>query len=84
VVVFKQVIDTYPATVVTQSLHYALTHQLSSVTDLRSVAVYLHQQSQTPEITAKIIHMNPFTGNIPEQAFIQPARSSIADYQDIF
>lgn len=84
VVLFKAVIEKYPAPILTQALQYAFTNQLNNVTDLRSVAAYLHQQTLIAEPEAKIIQMNPFTGKMPGQAFIQPATSSISDYYDMF
>lgn len=83
---FRKIIENYHAAIVHQSLQYACTHQLNSVTDLQSVAEYLYRQQNNGSSTeVKIIQMmNPFNGKIPAQALIQPATSSITDYSDLF
>lgn len=82
---FKKVIENYTADIVNQSLQYACSNQLNSVTDLQSVAQYLYlQQNSNPSPEAKIIQMNPFSGKMPLKALIQPATSSITDYSELF
>ena len=84
VILFRQVIETYPRSIISQALQYSTTHRLNSAVDFRSVAEHLHTQQSTEVASARIIHMNPFTGKMPSEAFIQPATSSIADYYDMF
>lgn len=82
---FKKIIEKYSVAIVHQSLQYACTHQLHSVTDLQSVAEHLyHRQDDSVPSEAKIIQMNPFNGKMPDEALIQPATSSITDYSELF
>jgi hypothetical protein len=84
VLLFRQVIESYPRSIIHQALQYSTTHRLNSAVDFRSVAEHLHTQQATESAGARIIHMNPFTGKMPSEAFIQPATSSIADYYELF
>lgn len=84
VVLFRETMEEYPRQIITEALQYCTAHGLSSAVDLRSVAAHLHQQQAETAETARIIHMNPFNGKMPGEAFIQPATSSIADYHDMF
>ena len=82
---FKKIIENYTADIVNQSLQYACSNHLNSVTDLQSVAQHLyHQQNSNPPTEAKTIQMNPFSGKMPREALIQPATSSITDYSELF
>jgi hypothetical protein len=79
----KQAIEQYPLNIVTQALDYCLEHKLTSASDLRSVCEQLHT-TQNEQSSAKLVYMNPFSGSVPTEAYIQPATSSIADYSELF
>jgi hypothetical protein len=84
VLVMKECIEQYPSQVITEALQYSTTHRLKSAMDLRSIAQYLYNQQNSQESAAKVIQMNPFSGTVPQAAYVQPASSSIADYSDLF
>jgi transposase len=79
----KAVIANHSKEILTGALEYCCTHKLWSASDLKSIAERL-QGAQKDKETAKVVHMNPFSGSVPKQALIQPATSSIADYCDLF
>jgi hypothetical protein len=84
VLLFRQVIESYPSSIIHQALQYSTKHRLNSSVDFRSVVEHLQTHQATESAGARIIHMNPFTGKMPSEAFIQPATSSIADYYELF
>jgi hypothetical protein len=79
----KQAIENYPKDILTEALEYCLSHKLNSASDLKSIAEHLHNSSKNQQ-PAKVVPMNPFSGSVPREAFIQPATSSIADYSELF
>ena len=83
VLLLKTAIAIYPQAILTGALHYCTEHKLWSATDLKSIAEHL-QGEQKNKASAKVVHMNPFSGSLPKEALIQPATSSIADYSDLF
>lgn len=83
VLLMKQAIEQYSAAVLTQALDYCMKHKLKSAADLKSVCEHLHK-TQNEQTTAKLVHMNPFSGKVPTDAYIQPATSCISDYTDLF
>lgn len=79
----KAAMETYPKEILAEALEYCFMHQLHSASDLKSICEHLSHTQQAHH-TAKVVHMNPFTGSVPQQALIQPATSSISDYADLF
>lgn len=81
ILLLKQTIERHPREIITRALAYCCTHRLYSAVDLKSIAGHFNRQQTSPDV--KEMQMNPLTGAMPGEAFIQPATSSIADY-DIF
>ncbi|MGZ4023512.1 MAG: IS21 family transposase [Flavisolibacter sp.] len=79
----KQSIEKYPPDILSQALAYCCSNKLNSASDLKSIAEHL-QGTKPSDSTARVVQMNPFTGSVPKEAFVQPATSSIADYCDLF
>lgn len=82
--VLKECIGQYTPQIITEALRYCTTHRLKSAMDFRSIAQYLHNKQNSQQSGAKVIQMNPFSGTVPQAAYLQPASSSIADYSDLF
>lgn len=78
VLLLKTAIETHPPAVMTQALSYCVANKLYSAVDLKSIAAHIHQQQTIP--AAKVVHINPLNGTMPNAAFIQPATSTIEDY----
>jgi hypothetical protein len=63
-----------------KALDYCFSNRISSASDFRSI---LSAQQQTQDKGTKIVRLNPLNGQIPDNANIQPNKSSIDDYQSI-
>lgn len=84
ILLLKETIEKSERRVIDQALHYCCDHNITSASDFKSIAEHyttLHSSSNTPD--SKISSINPLNGKMPEQALVQPATSSINDY-DMF
>jgi transposase len=74
--------STYPATVMLQALHYCCQHAITGASDVKDVAAHYHGQSLevVEEQLMAGLRLNPLNRQIPDEALIQPATSSIQDY----
>jgi len=82
-----QVIETTATEgVIAQTLQYCCAHGISSASDFKSIAAfYLSQQEQPCSESNQSFHfgLNPLNHQLPNLALIEPATSSINDY-DMF
>ena len=63
-----------------KALDYCFSNRISSASDFRGI---LSAQEQTQDKGTKIVRLNPLNGQVPDNANIQPNKSSIDDYQSI-
>jgi transposase len=76
----KDIVQQTPAELCIKVLQYCLDNQISSAVDFKAIADH-YQKSKTPE--ANIVHLNPLNGILSEDAYRQPDKSSIEDYQNL-
>lgn len=76
----KEVLQQTPAELCTRALQYCLDNQISSAVDFKAITDH-YQKSKNPE--TKIVHLNPLNGTLSKDAYIQPNKSSIEDYQNL-
>jgi len=82
--ILRQAIESANPDIVDKTLQYCLTNKISSAADFKSIIAYYQQQEQKAEEPgAKIIQLNPLNGIVSEDAFRQPEKSSIEDYQSL-
>lgn len=65
---------------VNQAMEYCFANKIINASDFRSI-VSAQQQPQIKQ--AKVVRLNPLSGQLPEKANIQPQRSSIDDFEAI-
>jgi len=65
---------------VSRVLDYCVEHSIFRATDFRSI-LDLPSQQEAPQ--AKVVRLNPLSGETPHNARIQPNKSDIQDYQRI-
>lgn len=75
-------VDVYSAPVIARTLHYCCEHAIASAGDFKAVAAHYHRQStETPQDQlVATLRLNPLSRRLPDEALIQPATSSITDY----
>jgi hypothetical protein len=64
------------------ALDFCVEHHITSASDFKSLVQHYSQQQKTPGVHQPL-SINPFSGQMPEAALIQPQTSSINDY-DMF
>ncbi len=84
ILLLKETIEKSERRVVDQALDYCCDHNITSASDFKSIAQhYTTLESSSNTADDKTCLINPLNGKMPDQALIQPATSSINDY-DIF
>jgi len=83
ILILKYTIEKYGHLVVEQALDYCCKNRIASATDFKAVAEQYARPVDAHLEPAKILKMNPLNGSLPAAALVQPAQSSIADYQSI-
>jgi hypothetical protein len=76
----KDAIETATPELAMKVLHYCIENQITRAADFKAIAGH-YQKSKAPE--ANIVHLNPLNGKLSEEAFRQPEKSSIEDYQNL-
>jgi hypothetical protein len=75
-------VGVYSPPVITQTLQYCCQHAIAGAGDFKAVAAHYH--SQTLEVVEEQLmtglRLNPLNRQLPDEALIQPATSSILDY----
>ena len=84
ILLLKETIAKLERQVVDQALDYCCEHNLISASDFKSIAQhYATMEPSSNSIDDKASLINPLNGKMPDQALVQPATSSINDY-DMF
>ena len=65
---------------VSRALDYCFEHNICRATDFKSI-LNLPKQQEAPQ--AKVVRLNPLSGEAPQSARIQPNKSDIQDYQTL-
>jgi hypothetical protein len=69
--------------VIEQELDHFCKNRISSATDFKAVVEQYARPIKEHLEPAKVLKMNPLNGSLPAAALVQPAQSSIEDYQTI-
>ncbi|MYY27374.1 hypothetical protein [Elizabethkingia anophelis] len=69
---------------VSKALDYVHANSILSATDFKAYLVYIHLQSEKQEPKVEIIKLNPFSGISNVQLDIEPQKSDLDDYQELF
>jgi hypothetical protein len=76
----KEATERYSPELIMKVLQYCLDNSITSAVDFKAIAAH-YLQSKEPQ--ANIVHLNPLSGKLSEDAFKQPEKSSIEDYQNL-
>jgi transposase len=83
-IIIKETIEAKEPELIEKAVHYCIAHNISSAVDFKAIiAHYLQRVKKDEEAGAKIVPLNPLNGRITEDAFREPKRSSINDYQSL-
>jgi len=81
IVIFKDTIEKTEKEVVKKALAYCILNQIASATDFKAVArQYSYNKAQEHP---KVIPLNPLNRKVPAKAHVQPATSTIEDYDKL-
>lgn len=83
ILIMRQTIDQNAQSVIEQALDYCCKNRIKSAIDFKTVAEKYARPVNEQLEPAKVLKMNPLNGVIPSEALVQPAKSSIEDYQSI-
>jgi len=84
ILLVKETIQKTDRVIIDQALQYCCDNNVISACDFKSIAEhYTTLQPSKDNLTQKICAINPLSGKMPDQALVQPATSSINDY-DMF
>ena len=79
-IIIKSSIVDMDAQTLSQVLEYCLENHIGRASDFKSI---IEMQKQQKRVDPKIISLNPLSGKLPQNALIQPDKSSIEDYQNL-
>lgn len=78
--IIRDVIKEKESQHVNRALDYCFEHKICRATDFKSI-LNLPKQQEAPQ--AKVVRLNPLSGEAPQSARIQPNKSDIQDYQTL-
>jgi hypothetical protein len=82
--ILKGVIDGADPMLVDKTLQYCITNKNTSAVDFKSIIAYWQQEQKTEtESEVKIIKLNPLNGIVSEDAFREPQKSAVEDYESL-
>jgi transposase len=82
--IIKPIVQASQPELITKVLQYCLEHKISSAIDFKAIAAHYQQLEKTDQQSGgKIVQLNPLSGKIPKEAYKQPDKSSIDDYQSL-
>jgi hypothetical protein len=84
--ILLQVARSVPASIIDQSLQFCCDQHICGAADFKAIVAHYHQMEADPSpqsIITLTMALNPLNNKPPDQALIQPATSSINDY-DMF
>ena len=79
-ILIKSSIVDLDAQTLSQVLEYCLENHIGRASDFKSI---IGMQKKEKRADPKIIPLNPLNGKVPQNALIQPDKSSIDDYQNL-
>src|SRR5699024_7229223 len=68
---------------VDKAVGYCESNNITVATDFKSVLSVYEQEKKDQHPTAKIVHLNPLSGKMPDAALNCPEKSAIKDYDAI-
>jgi transposase len=68
----------------TAALDYCISHQIVSATDFKAVAEKFKRETTTALPLAKIIQLNPLSGDMHQRANMDPQKSDLGPYENLF
>jgi transposase len=84
--IVKGAIESSTSSIADKALQYCISNKINSATDFKSIIAYYQQEEQKYHIQepgAKIIQLNPLNGITSQDAFKQPEKSALEDYESI-
>jgi len=84
--IVKGAVESSTAAIADKALQYCINNKINSAADFKSIIAYYKQEeqkAQSEEPGAKIIQLNPLNGTTSQNAFRQPEKSALADYESI-
>ena len=81
--IMSNTIEKHEHEVIEQALDYCCKNKLASAIDFKKVVEKFTRPVNELFEPARVLKMNPLNGTLPSVALVQPARSSIEDYQSI-
>lgn len=82
--IIKEAIGAIDPALAAKVLRYCMDNNITRAIDFKAIAAhYMQQQETKPGTGAKVVALNPLNGRIPQEAYRQPDKSSIDDYQSI-
>lgn len=83
--IIREVVEETPVEIVSKALDYCKENQIASGIDFKAVATHFQKaQIKEKDPKIKVITLNPLQEKLPEEAFKEPAKSSINDYESLF
>jgi hypothetical protein len=84
IIIIKETLKAIKPELVEKVFYYCIENQITSAIDFKAIAAhYQNIDKSDKESGAKIVPLNPLNGKVIHQAFEQPEKSSIDDYQSI-
>lgn len=78
--IIKEALSRASSGEVNQALDYCVVNNISSASDFKSI---LACQKEPPKKEENLVQLNPLNGKVPDNAHVQPEKSSLKDYQSI-
>lgn len=75
-------VEKYPLPILDQALQYCCEQRIAGAADFKAVVAHYHSQQMqdNEEQLLAALRLNPLSRQLPNEALIQPATSSISDY----
>lgn len=84
-IIIRDTIQSTETILVQKAMDYCVENKITSAIDFKAIiAHYLQTERQNEAEGARIVSLNPLNGKLIEDAFKEPEKSSINDYQSIF
>jgi hypothetical protein len=85
ILLFRDTIDAADKTSISEALTYCCQNNIQSALDFKSIVDQkLQSRAAAAILDYPSIQMNPLNGTLPSGALLEPAKSSIEDYMELF
>ena len=84
-IIIRDTIQSTETVLLQKAMDFCVENKITSAIDFKAIiAHYLQTERQNEAEGARIVSLNPLNGKLIEDAFKEPEKSSINDYQSIF